>query len=76
MATKILTIAVPEEIWKKIKRTAALQGKSVSALVREQIEKSLGEENRYVEAHKRIASIAIANKGKFERWERKDLYDV
>ena len=47
MATKILTIAVSEEIWKKIKQIAALQGKSVSALMREQIEKFLGEENRY-----------------------------
>ena len=46
MATKILTIAVSEEIWKKIKQTAALQGKSISALIREQIEKFLGEENR------------------------------
>ena len=51
MATKILTIAVSEEIWKKIKQSAALQGKSISALIREQIEKFLGEENRYPEVH-------------------------
>ncbi|CAD7772085.1 hypothetical protein DMNBHIDG_00519 [Candidatus Methanoperedenaceae archaeon GB37] len=57
MATKILTIAVSEEIWKKIKQIAALQGKSISALMREQIEKFLGEENRYTEVHERIAKI-------------------
>ena len=58
MATKILTIGIPEETWKKIKRIAALQGKSVSALVREQIEKFLGEEDRYKEVHKKISAIA------------------
>ena len=76
MASKILTIAVPEEIWKKIKQIAALQGKSASALLREQIEKFLGEENKYGEAHERIANIAITNRGKLEHWKRKDLYDV
>ncbi|MDL1971615.1 MAG: ribbon-helix-helix protein, CopG family [Candidatus Desulfofervidaceae bacterium] len=76
MATKILTIAVSEEIWKKIKRIAALQGKSVSALMREQIEKFLGEENRYTEVHERIAKIAKENRGKLEKWEREYLYDV
>ena len=39
MATKILTIGISEETWKKLKRIAGLQGKSVSALVREQIER-------------------------------------
>ncbi len=76
MSTKILTISVPEETWKKIKQKAALQGKSVSAVIREQIEKFLGEENRYTEAHKRIAEIAKENMGKLGRWKREDLYDV
>jgi len=76
MATKILTIAVSEEIWKKIKRIAALQEKSVSALMREQIEKFLGKENRYTEVHERIAKIAKENRGKLEKWEREYLCDV
>jgi predicted DNA-binding protein len=73
MATKILTIGIPEETWKKIKRIAALQGKSVSALVREQIEKFLGEENRYIEVHKKISAIAEKNRGVLERWKREGL---
>jgi len=73
MATKILTIGIPEETWKKIKRIAALQGKSVSALVREQIEKFLGEDNKYAELHKKISAIAEKNRGVLERWKREDL---
>ena len=76
MATKILTIGVSEETWKKIKKIAALQGKSVSALVREQIEKFLEEENRYRKIHQKISTIAEKNRGIFERWKREDLYNV
>ncbi len=74
MATKILTIGISEETWKKIKKIAGMQGKSVSALVREQIEKFLGDENRYIEVHKKISAIAEKNRGIFERWRREDLY--
>ena len=76
MITKILTIGIPEETWKRIKKIAVLQDKSVSALVREQIEKFLGEESRYTEAHKRISAIAEKNRGVLEEWKREDLYDV
>lgn len=44
--------------------------------MREQIEKFLGEENRYTEVHERIAKIAKENRGKLEKWEREELYDV
>ncbi len=76
MATKILTIGISEETWKKIKKIAGMQGKSVSALVREQLEKFLGEENRYVEVHKKISAIAEKNRGILEKWKREDLYDI
>jgi len=58
MAIKILTVGISEETWKKLKRIAGLQGKSVSALVREQIERFLGEEEKYKEVHRKIADIA------------------
>jgi predicted DNA-binding protein len=76
MATKILTIGISEETWKKIKKIATLQGKSVSALVREQIEKFLGEENRYIEVHKKISAIAEKNRGVLKGWKREEIYDV
>ena len=52
-----------------------MQGKSVSALVREQIEKFLGEESSYTEAHKRISAIVEKNRGVLEECKREDLYD-
>jgi predicted DNA-binding protein len=76
MAMRILTVGVSEETWEKIKKIAALQGKSVSALVREQIEKFLKEENRYREVHERIAAISEKNRGVLEKWKREDLYNV
>ena len=60
----------------KIKKIAALQGKSVSALVREQLERFLGEENKYREIHQRISAIAEENRGVLKRWKRADLYNV
>ncbi|NPA39258.1 MAG: hypothetical protein GXO57_02290 [Thermodesulfobacteria bacterium] len=76
MATKILTVGISEETWKKLKKVAGLQGKSVSALVREQIEKFLGEEDRYKEVHKKISAIAKKHRGIIEKWKREDLYDI
>ena len=75
MAIKILTVGISEETWKKLKRIAGLQGKSVSALVREQIERFLGEEEKYKEVHRKIAAIAKKNRGIIEKWKREDLYN-
>ena len=59
MTTKILTIGIPEETWKRIKKIAVLQGKSVTALVREQIEKFLGEESRYTDISLLTMSVKV-----------------
>ena len=74
MVIKILKVGISEETWKKLKRIAGLQGKSVSALVREQIGRFLGEEEKYKEVHRKIAAIAKKT-GIIEKWKREDLYN-
>ena len=58
METKILSVAVSEDVWKEIKKIAALRGKSVSALVREQLESIVEGTRKYEEAHRKLREIA------------------
>lgn len=39
---KVITVTLPEETWRELKRRAILAGKSISAFVRERIEEDLG----------------------------------
>ncbi|MBX6422870.1 ribbon-helix-helix protein, CopG family [Thermosulfurimonas sp. F29] len=75
-ATKVITVSLPEETWKELKRRAALLGKSISAFVRERLEEELGKERFYMELDQRLRALAREVGGHLEGWDREELYDV
>jgi len=75
-ATKVITVSLPEETWKELKRRAALSGKSISAFVRERLEEELGKERFYMELDQRLRALAREVGGHLEGWDREELYDV
>ena len=74
---KVITVTLPEETWRELKRLAALYGKSISAFVRDRIEEDLGiKKDLYEEVHQEIREIARRSRGRLERWSREELYDI
>ena len=74
---KVITITLPEETWRELKRAATLYGKSISAFVRDQIERELGKKrDPYEEIHHEIRKMARRAAGELKAWSREELYGV
>ncbi len=74
---KVITVTLPEETWRKLKRKAFLEGKSISAFVRERIEKELGRKSSvYEKAHKELEDLSRKIGGHLEGWSREELYEL
>ena len=73
---KNVTIVLPEHVWRKARELAAKRGKSLSALIREQLEILTQEKNELEEATEEILTIMQEHAGTLTRWRREELYDV
>ena len=76
MPNKNVTISIPEPLWEKARMFADRHSKSLSALIREQLENLLRERDELQRAHEAIAQIALENKGDIDSWTREDLYEI
>ncbi len=73
---KNVTIALPEHVWRKARELAAKRGKSLSALIREQLEVLTQEKNDLEEITEEILTIMREHSGTLTKWRREELYDV
>lgn len=74
---KVITVTLPEETWWELKKRAFLEGKSISAFVRERIEKELGRKNSiYEEVHQELEKLSRQIGGHLEKWNREELYEL
>ncbi len=76
MATKNVTIALPEHLWKKARNFADRQGKSLSFVLREMLENFFDENTQLQQAHEKIRQIAKKHRGEMQSWKREDLYEI
>lgn len=74
---KVITVTLPEETWRELKKRAILAGKSISAFVRDRIEEELGRKgNIYEEVHQELEKLSRRIGGHLEKWNREALYDL
>jgi predicted transcriptional regulator len=77
--TQNITLAVPREVLRQVKRLAADRDTSVSALMTEALADLAAEDRRYAAARRRgLASLAAARSlgtGGRRSWTREDLHD-
>ncbi len=74
---KVITVTLPEETWRELKRKAFLEGKSISAFVRERIEEELGRKSTvYEEAHRELEELSRRIGGHLDKWNREELYEL
>lgn len=74
---KVITVTLPEETWRELKRRAFLEGKSISAFVRERIEEELGRGSSvYEEVHRELEELSEKIGGHLEKWNREELYEL
>jgi len=73
---KNVTIALPEHVWRKARELAAKRGKSLSALIREQLEVLTQEKSDLEEITEEILTIMREHSGTLTKWRREELYDV
>ena len=73
---KNVTIALPEHIWRKARELAVKKGKSLSALIREQLEALTQEKNELKEVTEEILTIMQEHSGTLTKWRREELYGV
>ena len=76
MPSKNVTISIPEPLWKKARAFAQEHGKTLSALVREQLETLLRQREELNSAHREISRAAERYSGRIEKWSRKGLYEI
>ena len=73
---KNVTIALPEHVWRKARELAAKRGKSLSALIREQLEALTQEKSELEEVTEEILAIMQEHSGTLTKWRREELYGV
>ena len=77
MANRNITLNMPEELIKRAKVESAKRDLSVSALVREALEKELKANDRSLAAGRRFLRLAKKYPVRMPEklWKREDLYD-
>lgn len=74
---KVITVTLPEDTWRELKKRAFLAGKSISAFVRERIEEDLGKKSDiYEEVHQELEKLSEQIGGHLKKWNREELYDL
>ena len=64
-------------MWRELKKRAFLEGKSISAFVRERIEKELGGKSTvYEKVHRELKELSQEVVGHLDKWNREELYDL
>ena len=64
-------------MWRELKRRVFLEGKSISAFVRERIEKELGGKSTvYEKVHRELKELSQKVVGHLDKWNREELYDL
>ena len=74
---KVITVTLPEETWRELKRKAFLEGKSISAFVRERIEEELGRKSSVCEeVHRELKELSQKVGRHLGKWNREELYEL
>jgi hypothetical protein len=76
MARRNLTLQLDEDVIRQAKVLAARRGTSVSALVAQELERLVDQEDRYEQARRRALELMAESVPRGGRtWRRDDLYE-
>jgi hypothetical protein len=77
MANRNITLSMPEELIRRAKVESAKRDLSISALVRQTLERELPSEERSAEALRRFLALAEQHPIRMPKklWKREDLYE-